>query len=189
MINNINELSSRAGSPSPLALLPSFTPNRSDPPVALPASSARAHLSGACFVIDLDNLLNNRDAQGKRLPRSRLDMLKFRTDLLARGVAAGTVCQNWPFSKFEDAFWRELGFQTVSTGRNCDPQVALAAIAYVDAGFRDVIIAAGDWFYADMAHILRECGVHVEVWSRRDSTAVSLMQAVDCLRYVDHLLY
>jgi len=144
----------------------------------------------AC-VVDQDNLCHRGVDRltGQRAPRAQLDVLGLAQALHDRGVVRGIICRNWDFPVFADQIWRGLGFDIAAVRSNCDARVVVSLICYVEAGFRDLILCAGDGDYTHAVNMIRRCeNTRVEIWSRRGSTSKTLIQAANSVRYIDDLL-
>ena len=152
-------------------------------PEAHTHSSAR-RTTAAC-VVDHDNLCNRTGIQHNR---ALLDIFRFADALRQRGVSEGTICRNWHFSAVADRMWHSLGFEVLAAQRNCDPDVILSMIHYVEQSYRDLILVAGDGDYVRAVDLIRRCDVRVEVWSRRRAISTRLAAAADRVCYVDRFL-
>lgn len=139
----------------------------------------------AACVIDHDNLINR---SGRGRPRSVLDVIGLAKALARSGVAIGTLCRNRDMSSFGDQLWHQLGFQVIAAHRNCDPQVIIALINYIEVGFRRLILIGGDGDYTHAVQLMRRCDVYVEVWSQRRNLSHDLKDAADGVRFIDHLV-
>ncbi|MGE4053293.1 MAG: NYN domain-containing protein [Vicinamibacterales bacterium] len=138
----------------------------------------------AAAVIDLDNLVN----RGPLGPRALLDITRLAAAFRNHHVVTGTVCQHWRFRGLSESIWRGLNFDLVAAGANCDRDVSLALIQKFDAGFRHLILVAGDHGYADLVTLLRKCGAWVEIWTLREAAAYELVRAADAVRFIDGLI-
>lgn len=146
---------------------------------------------GTACVVDLDNLLHRgiEKSSGTSRRRAQLDVMMFASELRKRGVTQGTICRNWDFHLLEQRLWNALGFDTVAARTNCDAKAMLAAIAFVEAGYRELVLVTGDGDYVDVVRVMQDCGVRVEIWARRATTAAALIEAADSIRFIDGFLH
>ncbi len=142
----------------------------------------------AVAVVDLDNLLHRGLFKQSHTPRPQgvLDVKGLAAALKAAGVSGGAVCRNRAFPPFAQLLWESLGFKTISTGHNCDPEVMRELERQVDHPSVDrVVLVAGDGGYRTTLRNLKARQLLVEVWGRQKSTSKKLAEEADCVRWID----
>jgi len=142
------------------------------------------HPAATAAVIDLDNLLHRGVDRltGRSRPQALLDIHGFCSALWGRGVVRGTVCRNRQFSPEEKRQWSRFGFATVTTGRNCDPDVIKIARCFAQQGVKEIVLVSGDHGYSSMVKEFGTRNIFVEVWSRTEKLSQELARCASSVR-------